>query len=158
MTGKRTGRPNGRPTKYTPELADEICSAIESSEKGLQHLCNENPHWPERANIFIWLRKYPEFQFKYTQAKESQVEVNVDYIQEMANEPHHYIDDIGNERVDVSLLRVKIDALKWKAAKLKPKKYGDRIEIEQKTEENERLKAELLELKAKLDAQHKKDY
>lgn len=54
--------------------------------------------------------------------------------------------------------RIRIDTRKWLACKLLPKQYGDKIQLEQKTEENEKLKEELIELRAKLDAQNRKDY
>jgi hypothetical protein len=116
----------GRPTLYTPELADEICEAVASSELGLCHLVDKNPHWPHRANIFIWMRKYPDFRNKYTKAKEDQVEVSVEHMQEIMNEPHKYKDlETGLEKIDVPMLRLKMDAIRWQAGKLKRKKYGD---------------------------------
>lgn len=127
---------NGRPSHYNIQIADEICNALASSEKGLIQLCKENPHWPERANIYIWMRKHPEFRLKYTAAKEEQIEVSVDYMQDLANEPHTYIDEQGNTRVDVSMLRVKIDVFKWQASKLKPKKYGDAQNLNNENQNN----------------------
>jgi len=115
----------GRPTKYTPALADEICDAIASCQYGLAKLCEDNPNWPHRSNIFIWLRKYPDFRDKYTIAKQEQAQVDVDVMQELMNESHHYVDELGNERVDVHMLRVKIDTIKWKACKLLPKQFGN---------------------------------
>ncbi len=116
----------GRPTKYTPELVDEICEAIASSELGLQHLCDANPHWPERGRIFVWRRKYPDFKRKYDLAKEEQTDVCLEYMQEIVNEPHTYIDkDTGDVRVDVAMLKVKLENMKWQMGKLKRKKYGD---------------------------------
>lgn len=121
----------GRPTKYTPELADEICDVIATSELGLMHLCNARSHWPDRANIFLWLRKYPEFRDKYTKAKEDQVEVSVEYMQELMNEPHKWIDEeTGVQKLDHNMMRMKMDAIKWQASKLKPKKFGDAKEQE----------------------------
>ena len=83
----------GRPTDYTPQLADEICDAIASSELGLVHLVNAHPHWPHRGTIFIWMRKHPEFRDKYTLAKEDQQDVCVEYMQEILSEPHKYVDE-----------------------------------------------------------------
>lgn len=126
----------GRPTKYTPELAEEICEAVASSSDGLRILCDQNPHWPARANIFIWLRKYPEFRDLYTLAKKEQSDVMVDYLQELLAEDHHYTDDNGNHRTDVSLLRVKVDAIKWQAGKLNPHVYGDAKKEEKDTSQS----------------------
>ncbi len=118
----------GRPTKYTPELAEEICNAIASSSDGLSALCARNDHWPDRTNIFIWLRKYPDFRDNYTRAKQDQGEVFIDYIQELMAEEHKYEDEMGNTRIDVGMLRLKVDTIKWQAGKLLPKQYGPVID------------------------------
>lgn len=121
----------GRPTSYTPEIADEICEAIASSELGLVHLCAQNPHWPNRSCIFKWRAKYQEFGDKYRAAKRKQTHVCIEYMQELMNEDHFYIDSqTGEKRVDVPLLRLKLDHFKWHAAKLEPRDYGDSKQIE----------------------------
>ena len=144
----------GRPTKYTKALADEICETIACSQKGMETLCNENEHWPDRGNIFRWMIRYEDFRHNYAQAKEKQVEVSIDYLQEMANEPHHYYDEFGNRRIDVGLLRCKMDALKWKAGKLKAKKYGD---VKQE-EVNNDLHDDAMKRKQEMDEKNKKEY
>lgn len=116
----------GRPTKYTKELGEEIANTIATSELGLIHLVNLNPHWPHRATIFTWRRTQPGFGDMYTKAKEDQTEVVVEYMQEVMAEPHKWEDpETGISRVDVPMLRLKMDTMKWHAAKLKPKKFGD---------------------------------
>lgn len=146
----------GRPTVYTEELAKEICDAIASYSEGLQVLCEQNPHWPTRACIFLWMRKYPGFFDMYARAKEQQAEVQVDYMLEIANEPHKYIDpETGAERIDSSMLRVKMDAIKWQAGKLAMKRYGDKTET---IVTNPELLQDSLERKNKLDEKNKKDY
>jgi terminase small subunit-like protein len=148
-------KPRGRPSIYTPELADEICDAISSSEKGLAHLCEANPHWPARQHIFVWLRKYPDFYDKYTRAKENQVEVCVDYMQELMSEPHKFVDEeTGRIRVDVQMLRTKMDAIKWQAGKLKPKKYGE----SRQEEINHSLHEDVIKRKHELDEKNKKEF
>ena len=145
----------GRPTKYTVELGDEICAAIASSELGLMHLCNANPHWPDRATIFTWRRINEEFRHKYTKAKEEQTEVTVEYMQELMNEAHHYEDkETGKIRVDVPMLRLKMDTMKWQAGKLKPKKFGDAKEVDS-SHAIESQKA--LEHEKQLEEEYKRD-
>lgn len=126
----------GRPTKYTHGLAEEICEAIASSPHGLSILCSQNSHWPDRTNIFIWLRKYPDFRDKYTQCKQQQGEVFIDYIQELMAEEHKYEDELGNERIDVGMLRLKIDTIKWQAGKLLPKQYGALVDEKKSVSES----------------------
>jgi Bacteriophage Sf6, terminase small subunit-like len=147
----------GRPTLYTPELADEICDVVATNSCGISTLCEQNPHWPAKTNLYIWLRKYPDFRNKYTQAKEDQVETYVELMQEVLEEEHHYIDENGNKRVDVGLLRVKIDVIKWQAGKLKAKKYGDKLETLQLDKDSE-LHKSVMEHKHRLDELNKKDY
>ena len=63
------------------------------------------------------------FRDMYTRAKEDQTEVVVEYMQEVMNEPHKWKDqETGLTRIDVPMLRLKMDTMKWQAAKLKPKK------------------------------------
>ena len=74
----------GRPTTYTPELANEICDSIASSSKGTKRLCKENQHWPCQDTLFTWLKIYPEFSEQYAQAKRCQIEVFIDEILDIA--------------------------------------------------------------------------
>lgn len=116
---------NKRPyTKFHQSLADEICETIASTRKGIRKLCEENENWPDPAQIFRWLNTNKSFCDQYAQAKENQVEVNIDYLQELIDEPHRYINDKGIEVIDVAMIRTKVDAIKWHVGKLKPKKYG----------------------------------
>lgn len=148
----------GRPTTYNEHIAKEICDAIASSELGLMHLCNKNPHWPNRSTIFLWRRTHKEFAIMYDQAKEDQTEVVVEYMQELMDEPHKYIDDNGINKVDIQLLRLKVDAIKWQASKLKPKKFGEQRMIENLVQDNAKYKQELDILREQLYSQHKKEF
>ena len=42
----------GRPSKYTPELAQEICDAVASSTLSMKELCSAHEHWPVYENIW----------------------------------------------------------------------------------------------------------
>jgi hypothetical protein len=149
-------KPKGRPTKYTPELGEEICAAIACSELGLAHILDANPDFPARSTIFMWIRLYPDFKDKYTRAKEDQVEVSVEYMQELMNEPHKYVDEeTGLFKLDHNMMRMKMDAIKWQAAKLKPKKFG-----ESKTQEpnNNEVDEDCKKRMKEMDERNKKDF
>lgn len=90
----------GRPSRYTAELADEICIAILEGDKGIARLCKENKHWPSKKTIFNWLKKNKEFQGKYKMAKEIQIDFLLD-----------------------EFLELEQDALKWKIVHLQPRIY-----------------------------------
>lgn len=119
----------GRPTGYTPELANEICNSIASSSKGTKKLCKENQHWPCQDTLFAWLKNHPEFSEQYAQAKRCQIEVFIDEILDIADDSSH--DELINEEGSlvcnsefIARSRLRIDTRKWLAAKLVPKVYG----------------------------------
>lgn len=102
--------------KFTQEVADEICNRIAEGES-LRAICND-AHIPHTATVKRWLinDEYEDFRAQYTRAREEQTETFVDQIV-----------SIADEEDDPQRARVRIDARKWVASKLKPKKYGDRI-------------------------------
>jgi hypothetical protein len=126
----------GRPTLYTKELASEICELVACESKGLKTLCKQNSHWPDRVNIYRWMKKYPDFRIAYAQAKEFQIEALVDEILDIGddaskddlirvNKNGEEIKTCNNEWVQRS--RLKCDNRKWLAAKLCPRLYGDKF-------------------------------
>ena len=129
-----TTKKMGRPTKYTPELAEEICEAIATSSDGLTKLCKLNPHWPVRSKIMKWRLKHKDFGDKYARAKQNQVESLIDEILEIADDSSN--DFVINENGKVvanhdhiSRSKLRIDTRKWIAGKLAPRLYGDKPEI-----------------------------
>lgn len=134
----KTGNGKGRPTKYSEALADEICYLISRSECGLYTLSNRYPNIvPCQRMLFDWLSKYPYFKENYEKARLLQAEYLVDEIVEIA-------DDKTGDRLDTGLgttvpnganvqrSRLRVDARKWVASKLFPKKFSERMEIDQR--------------------------
>lgn len=160
---KPEGYTTGRPTKYTPELAEEICSAISSSDIGLGKLCDLNPHWPAKKNIREWTIRYPQFRVQYINAKAAQVDWLVERAMEVATNGAEdtIYDDDGNPKCDtewVSRCRLHVDTVKWLSSKLAPKIYGDAQKVEDLETKNAELREEIRQYKEKLDEQNKKEY
>jgi hypothetical protein len=154
---KPTGKPNGRPSIYTPELAEEICQAISVSNKALQTICMSHEHWPSYVTIWDWIQKDRNgFAKLYAEAKEAQADYLCESILTIIDKPETFVDENGNERNDVAMMRLKVDSMKWQAMKLKPKKYDKYVEDLQA--DNERVKKELQELKDKLDLENLREY
>lgn len=105
----------GRPSKYSPKLADEICERIADGES-LKSICNDE-HMPNKATVFRWLSD-EAFRDKYERARDAQADALADEIVDIA--------DGDGEESDPQRDRLRVDARKWVAAKLKPKKYGDK--------------------------------
>jgi len=160
---KPSGRPSGRPSKYTDELADLICKRVGTHTWGIAKICNHYSDMPHPDTIREWRLQNEIFSAQYARAKLQQADLLAEDCLDIADDSNKdtCINEAGFEAVDhehVNRSRLRIDTRKWLASKLLPKQYGDKIQLEQKTEENERLKAELLELRAKLDVQNRKDY
>jgi hypothetical protein len=110
--------PRGRPSIYSQELADRICERLASGES-LRSICRDDdmPSWPA---ISKWLSEKPDFAAQYARAREDQAEAHADRIIEIADD----------ESIDAHHKRIMVDARKWVASKLKPKRYGDKAEVE----------------------------
>jgi len=122
----------GRPVEYTDAIANEVCWRITQGESLVQ-ICRDD-HLPHCATIYRWLIRFEEFREMYTRAREEQADTNADEILAIADEmPPEYTDEKGRTSIDRSYLewqKQRIEARKWTAAKLKPRKYGDRVAVE----------------------------
>lgn len=107
----------GRPTTYTPEIALEICARIQEGQT-LNQVCNDES-MPCNRTIYRWLRDNSEFCQLYARAKEDQADTYADEIIEIADQSK------GGKVADVQSAALRVDARKWVAAKLKPRKYMD---------------------------------
>lgn len=118
----------GRKTEYDPAIAAEICTRISCGES-LRQICMED-RMPVHSTVYLWLLQNKQFSDNYAKAREEQADTLADEIQAIADEPPaEIVDDKGVSRTDsgwVTWQKNRIDARKWVAAKLKPKKYGDR--------------------------------
>lgn len=127
--------PAGRPTDYSLELTARICARIADGES-LRSICRDED-MPSTVSVFLWLQKHPEFTNQYVRAREAQADALADDILEISDDARndwmerHGEDAAGwavnGEHIQRSRLRV--DARKWIASKLKPKKYGDKVAL-----------------------------
>ena len=108
----------GRPSKFTKALGEQICALL-ADGKSLRKIC-EAEDMPSKTSVFNWLGTKEEFLDQYKIARECGADSWADDIIDIA-------DDSGE---DVPLGRLRVDARKWAASKLKPKKYGDSTKIE----------------------------
>ena len=120
----------GRPEKYTDELALNILEQIATTHKGLKSICKANN--VSVSTVLIWLRDNKEFSTLYARAKESQADLLADEILKIADKERELIETVSNSegeyktrKDNIARSRLQVDARKWLAAKLKPKKYGD---------------------------------
>lgn len=106
-----------RQTLYTPELADAICERLIEGDS-LRSICLDES-MPNRSTVLRWLDADEAFATKYAHARDLQGDLMDDYVLDTAQA-------CTNETALAD--RVKIAAFQWRASKLKPKKYGDKVE------------------------------
>lgn len=127
------GRP---PMPFNQEVADYLCERIATSSRGLKAICDEDEKLPSVSTILKWLNNSDDFKLQYAHARELQADYLADEIIEISDDASkdlQRIDDFGNpieNKEFVSRSRLKIDARKWIASKLRPKKYGDKLELD----------------------------
>lgn len=153
--------PLGRPTSYTPELAQRILDVIATTDKGLDEICDDYPDFPVPSTIYQWRIRDLDFSKKYMEAKSNQAQIYAESTLKIAQMKVTFTDAEGNEKVDpghVAWQKLNVNTRQWHASKLAPKVYGDKREIEQLQGENERVKAELAALRDKLDKANVSEY
>jgi hypothetical protein len=154
----------GRPTLYTPELADRICELVAIHDMGLTRLTATFPDLPDKSNINKWRLRHEDFRVKYAQAKCHQLEFMTEDILEIADDASNdwmeqYDKNQGciSWRVNgehIQRSRVRIDTRKWLASKLAPKMYGDSLA----QENNNPLHEDVIKRKHELDEKNKKEF
>lgn len=130
--------PAGRPTDYTQETADIICERLADGES-LRTICDDEG-MPARSTVFRWLSLHKEFSDQYARAKEVQAEVLADELISIADDGRNdWMErkdadgaNVGWRENGEALRRsaLRIDTRKWVAAKLLPKKYGEKVRQE----------------------------
>lgn len=126
----------GRPTDYCQEIVLTICDRLSDGES-LRSICLDGA-MPDKKSVLKWLALYPDFAVQYARAREAQADAFADELTEIADDgsrDYTEVDDgHGGKRtvVDhdhIARARLRVDTRKWIASKLKPKKYGERLEL-----------------------------
>ena len=130
----------GRPSKFTKELADAICERLAIGES-MRTVCKDED-MPSMSTVFKWLREDEEFSQQYKIAKDEAADA-------MAEDCLHIADNevmqpllvdgvplmvdgemvLIRDAVSVNHAKLRIDTRKWYSSKLKPKKYGDKLDL-----------------------------
>ncbi len=116
-----TGRKRGRPSIYTAELATAICERLAQGES-LRSICRDEG-MPTETTVRQWALDDREgFYSQYARARDMGLDAMADEVLAIADT------DAGE---DVQRSRLRFDARRWYLSKLAPKRYGERLGIEQ---------------------------
>jgi hypothetical protein len=136
---RKTIRPDnytfGRPSKYNPAVASEVCRMV-AEGMSLKRVC-ELPQMPPMYSVFRWQFAHPDFGASFARAQSDRAQVFGEEIIEIADDGRNdwmeqwrgdkLVRVADHEHIQRSKLRV--DARKWLMAKLDPKRWGDRIQL-----------------------------
>ncbi len=122
----------GRPSSYTDSVADAILNRIAGGE-ALYRICKDDG-MPDPVTVRNWLATRPDFLTKYARAREAQADTLADEILQIADD----------DATDPQSRRVRVDARKWLAGKLRPKVYGDKLDVSAAVQVGGALRQELV--------------
>jgi len=127
----------GRPSVYTPEIAERICASLEAG-RSLNRICKAED-MPAESTVRLWDKEDREgFSAKYARSREVGYLRLADELLDIAdngandwmasNDPENPGYRLNGEHIARSRLRV--DTRKWVLAKMLPKVFGDKLDIE----------------------------
>ncbi|MFM7396335.1 MAG: hypothetical protein ACKO42_04380 [Gammaproteobacteria bacterium] len=108
-----------------PKLLQDIAGGA-SLTAALQRL---RP-WPSYWWAKNQLRRNPELRARYTEACEDRADRLAEELMELADSPIPLGLDGPGKSAWVQKLRLQVDTRKWIACKLKPRQYGERVDVE----------------------------
>ncbi len=106
-----------RGTSVTKQQMEEICARLALGES-LRSICKDK-HMPPPNTVTDAVIYDEDFAEQYARARAKQADFYADQIVEIADNAE-----------DANMARVQIDARKWVASKLLPKRWGDKVEHE----------------------------
>lgn len=133
MKPKRKMAKTGRPTIFSDALADRICTEL-ASGRSARSVCSDED-MPSMQTFWRWLRENAAFREQYTRAKQEAADALVEEMLDIADDAtsDYAEDEQGRVRFNsenVQRSRLRIETRKWIASKLKPQRYGERLDLQ----------------------------
>lgn len=121
----------GRPSTFSPDLFATIMDRLAGGES-LRAICRDAA-LPDRSTVLRWIASDAELQRVYALAVEVRAEELFDEILEIADDASaDWTVKDGKPVHDAENVRraaLRIDARRWTLARMAPKKYGDRVDV-----------------------------
>lgn len=136
-----SAKPRGGQTVYTREIADEICARMAVGET-LRQVCRD-AKMPAASTVCLWAAEDRDgFAERYARARDELLEHWAEEVvtisddgsndwMERETKAGNVVAVIDHEHVKRSELRV--NTRKWLLSKLKPERYGERVETVNRT-------------------------
>lgn len=142
VVSEETKKFHGNTTVYTRELADEICERIADGET-LRQVCRLKGIAASTVRRWV-LNDIDGFSARYTHARElcleswadEVVEIGDDGVNDWMSREHKDLPDNDPKKIawqvngeHVTRSRLRVDSRKWLLSKLRPDKYGDKLQV-----------------------------
>ncbi len=106
--------PAGRPTDYSDEIANAICTWI-AEGKSLRSYCKQKKT-PALSTVCLWIVTHEEFSEHYRRAREAAGYAHADNIVDI-------VQQIADQSLEPNAARVMMDGLKWSAERMAPRSH-----------------------------------
>jgi hypothetical protein len=123
LAAARRARPapikGGSESTYTREVGEAICRRLANGESLISIV--RDADMPCYGTVYGWLKRHPEFEEAYVQARMVQADYFLDEAREVA---------LGSTHETVWSDRLAFDVIRWMATRMAPKKYCERVIVE----------------------------
>lgn len=113
--------PAGRPSDYTPEIAETICEWLAGGQS-LRAFCRKD-NTPDISTITRWIVRNDKFRVQYMQAREAAGFAHADGIIET-------VELVRDGEIDGQTGRAMMDGLKWAAERMAPKTHSQKTQTD----------------------------
>ena len=123
------------------KVMEIVLDELATSSRGVGSIITQGKedygNFPTYSTIMKWLSEDKELSDKYARAKEAQADFMADEMLDIADDGRNdWMTRTGRDGEDYEVInkeviqrsKVRIDTRKWLASKLKPKKYGDKVQ------------------------------
>jgi hypothetical protein len=118
---------SGNVPKFSDELFDEICNRLSSGES-LRAICKDDD-MPVQGTIYRWLDESEDLQERYARARTAQADTIFDECLAIADQYDEAADKGEGGVEHIQRARLRIDTRKWMAGKLRPSRYGEKLDL-----------------------------
>lgn len=123
--------------KKSKALIERILKSITFDCLSLRKACEKEKI--SHGTFLWWCNQDKKLADQYARAREVRADIMAEEILDIADETNHdtIIDENGNEKPNsewINRSKLRVDARKWLLAKMQPKKYGDKIEVDNQGE------------------------
>jgi hypothetical protein len=123
--------PRGRPSNFTPAIAQEICERLSTGEP-LAQICRDE-HMPQYRTVSDWKAAHSEFAAQFARAREDGFDAIAEDCLKIADQTEN--DTVSTEHGDrpntewISRSKLRVETRLKLLAKWDPKRYGEKLAI-----------------------------